>query len=455
MARKVFISFLGATNYGPCHYCTGDFDSGEKRFIQEATLDYLCQSDTWTKRDVAYILMTTDSRTMNWLSDGQRTFKTNRIIRQPGLYSCLRARKFPMTIKPVPGLPDGNTEDEVMTIFQKVFSLLKRGDELYFDITHGFRYLPIVTIVMGNYSKFLKGVTVKMISYGNFEGRDRKTNRALIMDLTVLSTLQDWANAAGSFIRSGDSSYLAQLAKDKLLPIVIDNKRPDVQSARTLNDLVKNLKEATTDMITCRGQKIEGAEHIRGVKRHLNNLGDVVIQPMRPIIDKVKEEFADFNDKPDVMNGFHAVRWCLSHNLLQQAVTILRESVLSYFEERYQVKSICAGLKMHVRRELISSALVIVAKNTPEEEWEVKPEHKPLVKAIVKALESEKKAFMITDSSGKKDHIAVTFKKVMDIRNDLNHNGMNDGPAPPAKLKDQTERYFERIYLCLAAHPLR
>ena len=224
MGRKVFISFLGATNYGACHYCIGEFDSGEVRFIQEATLDYLRQTRRWTKRDAAYILMTEDSRKKNWLADGQRNFKTQRIIRQPGLFQCLRARRFPMTIKPIEGLPDGNTEEEVLTIFQRVYGLLRDGDELYFDITHGFRYLPMLVLVLGNYSKFLRNVTVKMISYGNYEGRDRKTNQARIMDLTVLSSLQDWTNASASFIRSGDSSYLAQLAEcleyhDRLHPV--------------------------------------------------------------------------------------------------------------------------------------------------------------------------------------------------------------------------------------------
>lgn len=447
MARKVFISFLGATNYGACHYCIGEFDSGEVRFIQEATLDYLCQSGTWTKKDAAYILMTTDSRKNNWLSDGQRTFKNKRIIRQPGLYCCLNRRNFPMTIKAVPELPNGDTEEEVMSIFQKVFELLKEGDELYFDITHGFRYLPMLIVVLGNYSKFLKDVKVKMISYGNFEGRDRQTNKARIMDLTVLSTLQDWTNAAGSFIRSGDSSYLAQLAKDKLLPIVQDSKRPDIQSARALNDLVKNLEKVTTDMITCRGQNIESSKNIKGVKRHLNRLEDVVITPMKPIIDKVKDEFADFNDTPDVMNGFRAVQWCITHGLLQQAVTILRESVVSYFYNKYEMYITCE--KLSDRRDLISTALSILAYNTPESNWRVSPDLKPQLKAVVNAFRSDRSVYMLTNSIGKKEHISVAYDKLGSLRNDLNHNGLNDGPRSPEVIKEETIKYFGRIYNCL------
>lgn len=449
MARKVFISFLGATNYGACHYCIGDFDSGELRFIQEATLDYLCQSGTWTKKDVAYILMTADSWRKNWLTDGQRHLKTKRIIRQPGLSKCLRSRHFPMTLKPVTGLPDGDTEEEVMYIFQRVFELLRKGDELYFDITHGFRYLPMLIVVLGNYSKFLKDVKVKMISYGNYEGRDRKTNRARIMDLTVLSTLQDWTNAAGSFIRSGDSSYLAQLAKDKLLPLVKDSKRPDAQSARTLNELVKNLEKLTTDIVTCRGLNIEKGERIKGMKRHLNRLEDVVIKPMKPIIDRVKDEFADFNEAPDVMNGFHAVQWCINHGLLQQAATILEESVISYFCQLYGKYITCTPIKD--RRDIITRALRIIYKGTPEDEWRLeKMENLPQLKPVVSKFLEDREKYMVSNSKGTKEHISATFCKLSDLRNDLDHNGMNDGPSAPDVIKKRTIKFFKRIHKCLS-----
>ena len=33
---------------------------------------------------------------------------------------------------------------------------MQDGDELYFDLTHGFRYLPMLVMVLINYSKFLK-----------------------------------------------------------------------------------------------------------------------------------------------------------------------------------------------------------------------------------------------------------------------------------------------------------
>ena len=43
MARKVFISVLGFTNYSECIYTKDAYKSHSVRFIQEATLEYLLQ----------------------------------------------------------------------------------------------------------------------------------------------------------------------------------------------------------------------------------------------------------------------------------------------------------------------------------------------------------------------------------------------------------------------------
>ena len=56
MARKVFISFLGGTNYQYCDYQKDGVSYGNVRFIQEATLNYLNVNEKWTANDVLMIL---------------------------------------------------------------------------------------------------------------------------------------------------------------------------------------------------------------------------------------------------------------------------------------------------------------------------------------------------------------------------------------------------------------
>ena len=85
MARKVFISVLGFTNYSECIYTKDAYKSHSVRFIQEATLEYLLQQTEWTSNDVAYIMLTDGAEKANWMDNGHRNRVTGEIIACEGL----------------------------------------------------------------------------------------------------------------------------------------------------------------------------------------------------------------------------------------------------------------------------------------------------------------------------------------------------------------------------------
>ena len=69
MARKVFLSVLGAGFYDKCKYSKERecFCSSETRFIQVATLECLKAND-WNEGDAVYVLLTEKARKLNWLT---------------------------------------------------------------------------------------------------------------------------------------------------------------------------------------------------------------------------------------------------------------------------------------------------------------------------------------------------------------------------------------------------
>jgi len=198
MSRRVFITVLGTNNYAPCHYVgrkNGQvIKSDEICFVQEATLR-LIEAKNWDSSDIGYVLLTNVSKMTNWLDNGHVDWKTKMPIESYGLKSILNAMNLPFNINPL-DIPDGKNEDEIWTIFHDLFGNLEEGDDLYFDLTHGFRYLPMLVLVFGNYAKFLKNVKIAHISYGNYEARNIDSNEAPIVDLLSLSILQDWTSAA-------------------------------------------------------------------------------------------------------------------------------------------------------------------------------------------------------------------------------------------------------------------
>ena len=242
MARKVFISVLGTGNYKKCYYVAQDFCSMETRFIQQATLKRLKDTGDWTENDEALILLTKEAKTDNWIVENHRrkNFKGEIIPEEYiGLQEELESMNLPMPIN-TRDIPDGKNEQEIWDIFDILYDALQDGDELYFDVTHGFRYLPMLVLVLGKYAHQLKHTEVKSITYGNWETRNKDTNEAPIIDVTPLATLQDWTVAVHDYLEHGDATLLKACSDKPLVPILSKSKGKD-ETAKALNKLIRRI----------------------------------------------------------------------------------------------------------------------------------------------------------------------------------------------------------------------
>ena len=162
MARKVFISFLGTNNYVEC--CYSNDEHYPVRFIQETLIRETCKD--WTTNDHIYIFCTTDAETRNWVDNGQDG--TTDDIEKIGLESRLNGLKLSVPFEKI-WIPEGFLEDDIWAIFDTVYKNLQKDDEIYFDVTHAFRSIPLFSTVLFNYSRFMIGTTVVSIKYGAFE----------------------------------------------------------------------------------------------------------------------------------------------------------------------------------------------------------------------------------------------------------------------------------------------
>lgn len=188
MARKVFISILGTGFYKKCKYISGDFCSSNTRFAQQAVLEHT-NAKEWSDTDTGIFLLTADARAKNWeISERENSRKEKESY--TGLKNILNQLQYPFFCQDI-SIPDGKTEEEIWERFSCIYKLLEEGDELYIDLTHSFRYLPMLLLVLSNYAKFLKKAQIKTLSYGNYEARDTESNKAPIIDLLPISALQD------------------------------------------------------------------------------------------------------------------------------------------------------------------------------------------------------------------------------------------------------------------------
>jgi len=114
---------------------------------------------------------------------------------------------------------DGRNSEEIWQIFDVIAEVVPENAQLYIDITHGLRHLPMLLVMAAAYLRAAKNVTIRSISYGAFElgKRDANDSRVVVecdvFELLPFVELFDWASAAKMFQETGNASQLAYLLR--------------------------------------------------------------------------------------------------------------------------------------------------------------------------------------------------------------------------------------------------
>lgn len=410
MSRKVFLSVLGTSFYRPCKYVQGDFKSDEISFIQQATIEMLNIPSEWDRaKDKIVIMLTERSFKYNWdknIETREDYDKTSKPY--TGLNKVLIDMGLEEMILPV-SIPEGENVAEIWNIFTSVFDLLEDDDELYLDITHSFRYLPMVMLVLCNYAKFLKNISVKSITYGNYEGRNKERNEAPIVDLLPISLLQDWTSAAANYIKSGRTDELYMLSDGDMRKIRKGN--PERRNeANVLNQTMTLLNDISLQFQLCMGLQLMQGTKFRKDKFDIGINAADIIPPLSPVIRKVVDSLCPFTNDMNIKNIFYAAKWCYDKKMYQQTVTFLREGVISY---------VCRAINIDVlslkTRETISAIIANFNKRSLDFELH-------FTYPAIRSLSLPKEFF-------------DKFSSLIDIRNNINHAYIKVGNNPRSSIE--------------------
>lgn len=217
---RIFISVLGTGLYTETTYYNPVQNkiSPPGKFVQVAMLHQLDIIDQWTDDDRILILLTKEARTLNWTpTDNRRSNRTGDTVEYRGLKQEMENLNLKCRIIDI-DIPNGMAADEMWNIFNTLYENIDYNDQLYFDLTHGFRYLPMMALVFSHYSKYLKNTAIKSISYGNFEARN--SIGAPIVDLLPLLDLQEWTLAASEFTDNANTAKIKELTSNNLSPLI-------------------------------------------------------------------------------------------------------------------------------------------------------------------------------------------------------------------------------------------
>ncbi len=442
---KLFISFLGTNDYLPCNYVFGKKKEENVRFVQEAMAKIFCGN--WGQDDRIVIFLTKKAKQINWFD--KKTGRTDDFSSkgQQGLHKCLNSLNFDCSVKGV-DIVEGYSEEEVWQIFATVFESVCEKDEIILDITHAFRSIPMLGMVLLNYAKSLKNITVEGIYYGAFEKLGTRAEvekkpmsgrNANILDLTAFSKLQEWSVAADNFVNLGNANRIAELTRDKINPVLSKSKGAD-SLANKMKEFANLLMEITGQFSCVRGKNIvEGREFSR-MKRMLEDInkqiksGSFSIKPLEPIFNKIKDKLDGFKENEGFQNGLKAVRWCVENNLIQQGITLLQEIIINKVLDDCQL-----DYKKESYRNIASSCFSIISMNISPEKWTGDAgKQKEIANRILGYLRNN-------DILGLKK----VFTTLTPFRNDINHAGLKESsrykPRDANKFAPKLENLLERV----------
>lgn len=322
MARKVFISFLGTNNYLLTHYEIEGVKSKPVRFVQEALIDHFCTN--WSNDDKILIFYTEKSKMMNWDDNGQVYAKSSE--EKIGLGSILSSKPYSKLVDSYI-IPDGFSEEEIWKIFDVVNNALQQEDNIYFDVTHAFRSIPMFSTVLFSFTQFMKGTCVKQISYGAFEKLGSAKDVALmpiedrvapVINLNGIVQLQQYTEMASEFVSFGRVGKISTTLLQT--PFLNDNIKSLANAIQLLDNLIA----------TSRMNDIESGNCIIKIFNYLKAIKKANLPlPTRNVLNRLSEELMLFKPAKSVENVKAAVEWAYKYNMLPQAYTLGQEYIIS------------------------------------------------------------------------------------------------------------------------------
>ena len=410
------LSFIGPTKYIEAYYAYNNEKSQQAyQFIQEALLEFFCRD--WKELDQVVIFLTEESKRKNWLSKNEYEDANFEKGLKERLEDTKKKLNLNVSVKEVE-IPEGRNEEELWEIFEKINSNIGEEDVLIFDITHGLRSLPMLTLAALNYVKFLKNVKIHQIVYGAMEAlgspnevREIPLQKRIIpvFNLTQFASLFDWTVAIERFLQTGNAEMISKLGTEELKPLLAETKG---EVGGGIRKLINSLNSFSQNVSTCRAPEFKS-----NIERVLNSLPDAEkelekLKPFGPLFEKIKDRFSNMRIEDDIYCGLEVASWCLEKGLIQQGFTILRETIVNYVV----IKVLGSNkLKKPERRE--DTDYREIAETMLNSRYDKIPED-----------------------------ILNLWHEIIDYRNDINHGGWRKkNYHKPAHFKNKLKEFIEQF----------
>lgn len=293
----------------------------------------------------------------------------------------------------------------------------------------------------------VKNVTFNGLYYGAVESlgkiKDIKKmpvseRTAPIIDLSSFIYLLQFSNAVNSFMQYGDAEEIHTFTLNTVTPVLRETSGQH-EISRKIRRVANDLRKMTQNFAYCRGKDIIKFNYARlysEIQELKESFGQdqqlLPLTPLQPLLDNILKKieiFKDYGKEEDAVKGILAAQWCLEHNLIQQSITILQESIITLICMRHNLK-----YSKKDDRELIASAFykVIDQKNpkTKKDDGKEKSEE-----GKIQALLNDQ----MIHSLGK------TYHKLSQLRNDINHANFREDEKEPEDIYNEIIEIHKKV----------
>lgn len=209
----------------------------------------------------------------------------------------------------------GISEEEILQNQQIVLgleSLLENGDNLYVDITHSFRSLPLFLLNSLIYIQQVspKHISIKRIAYGMLDAI-RELGYAPVVELNSILDTTDWIIGAYSFREFGNAYRIAGQVKES--DPDLSNRLIRFSDAMNINYLSALKKQS--DIQSLRNKQYESV------------LASMVLTP---IVDDFCRTFGNPSTEPTYRFQINLANWHFKHHNYASAAICAAEAIVTY-----------------------------------------------------------------------------------------------------------------------------
>ncbi|WP_243293110.1 TIGR02221 family CRISPR-associated protein [Bacillus sp. FJAT-47783] len=425
MSRHVLFSFLGLGDYLPCYYTFEGEKASFSRFTQTAIYELMSKDNQME----VVLFLTKDAKKKNWFNSEGRDGNF-----QEGLASTFQRIAPDAKVKLVEISKEQDEQGNWM-LFDAILKEVQEDDTVYFDITHSFRSIPLLALIVLTYARLVKNAKIGKLVYGWFEslGPQIEVKKmpdekrvAPIVDMTNMVTLLDWTNGVNQFKHTGDASFIKQLTSAQMGSIMKGKtNQAEKKKAIIFNKLAIQLEIVGKCMQTSRSLRImDEIKKLQSLLSEAKQFESGAIKPLIPLLNEIEEKYKGFTNDVCSHNYVQMANWCYDNGWIQPAYTLLQENAITLICEVYNIDA-----KDENKRLDISSAIRIMLKGIEEEDWIVRD--KEFTKQIIDKLKPYRK-------------MLSPFNNITDYRNDLNHAGTKEN-RHPERFEQNFQNKFKEI----------